>query len=98
MAFGWGFHGRFLVLFVFNILDEEFFYRGVLLPKMEGAFGKWGWVANGAPFGLVHTHEPWVILPPALDGAIIFALPVRRLRSTWIRSLFMLRQIGSFSP
>ncbi len=80
----WGFYGLFLVLFVFNILGEEFFFRGVLLPKMEGAFGKWDWVANGVLFGLYHLHEPWIILPAALDSAIIFALPVRRLRSTWL--------------
>jgi membrane protease YdiL (CAAX protease family) len=80
----WGFYGLFLVLFVFNILGEEFFFRGVLLPKMEGAFGKWSWVANGVLFGLFHLHEPWIILPAALDGAIIFALPVKRFRSTWL--------------
>jgi membrane protease YdiL (CAAX protease family) len=80
----WGFYGLFLVLFVFNILGEEFFFRGVLLPKMEGAFGKWDWVANGVLFGLYHLHEPWVILPAALDGAIIFSLPVSRFRSTWL--------------
>jgi len=80
----WGFYGLFLVLFVFNILGEEFFFRGVLLPKMEGAFGKWDWLANGVLFGLFHLHEPWVILPAALDGAVIFALPVRRFRSTWL--------------
>jgi membrane protease YdiL (CAAX protease family) len=80
----WGFYGLFLVMIVFNILGEEFFFRGVLLPKMEGAFGKWSWVANGVLFGLFHLHEPWVILPAALDGAIVFALPVRRFRSTWL--------------
>lgn len=80
----WGFYGLFLIMFVFNILGEEFLFRGVLLPKMQGAFGKWDWVANGVLFGLFHLHEPWIILPAALDGAIIFALPVRRFRSTWL--------------
>jgi membrane protease YdiL (CAAX protease family) len=68
---------------VFNILGEEFLFRGVLLPKMEGVFGKWDWVANGVLFAFYHLHEPWVILP-ALDGAILFALPARRFRSTWL--------------
>jgi membrane protease YdiL (CAAX protease family) len=80
----WGFYVLFLIMFVFNILGEEFFFRGVLLPKMEGVFGKWDWVANGVLFGLFHLHEPWIILAAALDGAIIFALPVRRFRSTWL--------------
>jgi membrane protease YdiL (CAAX protease family) len=74
-----------LICNVFNyFFGEEFLFRGVLLPKMEGAFGKWDWVANGVLFGLYHLHEPWIILPAALDSAIIFALPVRRLRSTWL--------------
>ena len=84
LAGAWGFYGLFLVMFVFNILGEESFFRGVLLPKMEGAFGKWDWVANGVLFGLFHLHEPWIILPAALDGAILFAWPVKRFRSTWL--------------
>ena len=79
----WGFYGLLLVMFVLNILGEEFFFRGVLVPKMQGTFGKWDWVANGVLFGLFHLHEPWIILPAALDGAILFAFPVKRFRSTW---------------
>ena len=79
----WGFYGLFVVMSVFNIVGEEFIFRGVLLPKMEGAFGKWDWVANGVLFAFYHLHEPWVILP-ALDGAILFSLPARRFRSTWL--------------
>ena len=80
----WGFYGLFFLLSVFNIFGEEFLFRGVLLPKMEGVFGKWDWVANGVLFGLYHFHEPWVILPAAIDGAIYFAFPTRRFRCTWL--------------
>jgi hypothetical protein len=34
---------------------------GMLLPKMEGVFGKWSWVANGVLFGFYHLHQPWGI-------------------------------------
>ncbi len=84
LAGNWSFFGLFFLLLVFNIFGEEFFFRGVLLPKMGGAFGKWDWVANGLLFGLFHLHEPWIILPAAIDGAIIFALPAKYLRSTWL--------------
>ncbi|MGB7031701.1 MAG: CPBP family intramembrane glutamic endopeptidase [Syntrophobacteria bacterium] len=80
----WGFYALFLVMLVFNILGEELLFRGVLLPKMKGAFGKWDWVANGVLFGLYHLHEPWIIIPAALDGAILFAFPVKHFRSTWL--------------
>jgi membrane protease YdiL (CAAX protease family) len=79
----WTFGGFFLILMVFNIFGEEFFFRGVLLPKMGGVFGKWDWVANGVLFGLFHLHEPWVILPAAIDTAVTFSLPAKYFRNTW---------------
>ena len=87
----WGFYALFLVLFVFNILGEEFLFRGVLLPKMEGAFGKWDWVANGVLFGLYHLHEPWIILQRpsmglfcSLSRSSVFAAPGwRSLLTLW---------------
>jgi len=43
----WWFLALFVVQAIFNtILGEEFLFRGVLLPKMEGVFGRWSWVAN----------------------------------------------------
>jgi membrane protease YdiL (CAAX protease family) len=84
LAGNWSFFGLFLILLVFNIFGEEFFFRGVLLPKMGGAFGKWDWVVNGLLFGIFHLHEPWIILPAAIDGAILFALPAKYFRSTWL--------------
>ena len=54
----WWFLGLFVVNAIFNtILGEEFLFRGVLLPKMEGAFGRWSWVANGAMHGFYHLHR-----------------------------------------
>ena len=84
LAGNWSFFGLILILLVFNIFGEEFFFRGVLLPKMGGAFGKWDWVVNGLLFGIFHLHEPWIILPAAIDGAILFALPAKYFRSTWL--------------
>jgi len=83
LAGNWTFFVSVLLLLVFNIFGEEFLFRGVLLPKMAGAFGRWDWVANGVLFGLFHLHEPWIILPAAIDGAILFALPAKYFRSTW---------------
>ena len=85
LAGAWGFYGLFLVMFVFNILGEELFFRGVLLPKMEGAFGKWDWVVNGVLMGAYHWHQPWMIPGAALVvGPLLFSLPSRRFRSTWL--------------
>ena len=62
----WWFFALFLVFAVFNtILGEEFLFRGVLLPKMEGVSGRWSWVANGVLHGLWHVHQPGVSRGPS---------------------------------
>jgi len=83
LAGNWAFFGLFLVMAVFNIAGEEFLFRGVLLPKMKGAFGKWDWVVNGVLMGAYHWHQPWMILSAALLMSPLFAFPARRFRSTW---------------
>jgi uncharacterized protein len=66
-----------------TILGEEFLFRGVLLPKMEAAFGRWSWVANGVLFGLYHVHQPWGI-PNAVLTGLLYTFPAYRFRSTWM--------------
>jgi uncharacterized protein len=66
---------------VFNtVLGEELLFRGVLLPRMQGAFGRFDWVANGFLFALYHLHMPWVI-PSSLVDTFALAYPSRRYRS-----------------
>lgn len=79
----WGLVGLFLVSSLFsNFLGEEFLFHGVLLPKMEGVFGKWDWVANGALFGFYHLHQPWGILSNMVFGWIV-AFAGKRFHSNW---------------
>jgi hypothetical protein len=79
----WYLIGLMLVHIVGNYLyGEEFLFRSILLPKMNGVFGKWDWLANAVLFGIYHVHKPWVI-PSAILAGIIFAYPSRRFRCTW---------------
>jgi membrane protease YdiL (CAAX protease family) len=81
----WWFLALFVVQAIFNtILGEEFLFRGVLLPKMEGVFGRWSWVANGVLFGLYHVHQPWGIVGAVISGALLYTYPTWRFRSTWM--------------
>jgi len=85
LAGAWWFLALFLVFAIFNtILGEEFLFRGVLLPKMEGVFGRWSWVANGVLFGFYHLHQPWGILTAIVGGVLCYTLPAWRFRSTWM--------------
>jgi len=80
----WGWFAVVMTMFVFNtVLGEELLFRGVLLPRMNGAFGDRDWVANGVLFAGYHLHVPWVI-PGALLDMFFIAYPVKRYRSAWI--------------
>ena len=79
----WDFFVLFVIASVFNnFLSEEFLFRGVLLPKMKGVFGRWDWVANGVVFGLYHLHQPWGIPGNILFGCLM-AFTGKRYRSNW---------------
>ena len=80
----WGWYGLILVLFLFNtVLGEELLFRGLLLPRMNGAFGRGDWVANGVLFAGYHLHVPWVI-PWTLLDTFFLAYPTKRYRSAWM--------------
>jgi membrane protease YdiL (CAAX protease family) len=71
-----------VAMFVFNtVLGEELLFRGLLLPRMRGAFGRWDWAANGVLFALYHVHVPWVIPQTVLVDTFALAYPARRYRS-----------------
>lgn len=80
----WGWFAVIVVLAIFNtVLGEELLFRGLLLPRMNGAFGRYDWLANGVFFAAYHLHEPWVFLSPLADS-VVLAYPTKRYRSAWI--------------
>jgi membrane protease YdiL (CAAX protease family) len=70
----------FVIGLVFNIFGEEIYYRGYLLPRMRGAFGRWDWVANGVLFTLKHIYQRW-LYPGILVGGLCFAFAAGPLGS-----------------
>jgi len=87
--FGMPVKGQWWVMVVYfagwvcNILGEEFFYRGWMLPRQEQAFGKAAWLANGTMFTFQHWMQPYNFLA-IWPGALFMAWAVQRRRSTWI--------------
>jgi uncharacterized protein len=80
----WGWYALILTMFLFNtVLGEELLFRGFLLPRMNRAFGRGDWLANGILFAAYHVHEPWA-MPSALLDSFIYAYPTKRYRSAWI--------------
>jgi membrane protease YdiL (CAAX protease family) len=66
-AFG-GLSGNWLALFSFfvflslNVIGEEFWWRGYILPRQELAFGNWTWIVHGCLWALFHAFKWWDIL------------------------------------
>jgi uncharacterized protein len=67
LAGSWGWFAVLVTLWVFNtVLGEELFFRGYLLPRMSGTFGRWDWLANGVLFAGYHLHMWWAMPTSAL--------------------------------
>lgn len=71
----------FFELVLNTVVGEELLFRGLLLPRMAGAFGRADWVVNALLFGVYHLHEPWVI-PNAVVTGLLCAGPTKRYRSS----------------
>ena len=77
----WYLIGIMMVSSLFNyLLGEELFFRGILLPKMEGVFGKWAWAANGVLFAAYHVHKIEDV-PIFIFGSIFFSYLNQKYRS-----------------
>ncbi|MBN1580518.1 MAG: CPBP family intramembrane metalloprotease [Anaerolineae bacterium] len=50
------------ITLVFNILGEEFWWRGVVLPRQELALGRWTWVVHGLMWAVFHIFKWWDVL------------------------------------
>lgn len=80
----WWLLGLLAVMIVFNyIIGEELIFRGILLPKMNGVFGKWDWLANHILFAAYHLHKiaDW---PAMLLMDWIIPLRAKQFKSYWV--------------
>ena len=80
----WGWFALIALSQIFNtVLGEELLFRGLLLPRMNDAFGRADWAANGVLFTAYHLHVPWA-MPATLLDTFILSYPTKRYRSAWI--------------
>ena len=68
---------------IFNIIGEEFWYRGWMLPRQEVAFGRYAWIMNGAIFTFQHWMQPWNFLA-ILPGTLFMSYVIQLRKNTWI--------------
>lgn len=66
-----------------SLFAEELFFRGVLLPRMRGVFGRGDWAANALLYAFYSLFQYWMIPIRFLEG-LILARSARRYSSTWM--------------
>ncbi|MEE4271167.1 MAG: CPBP family intramembrane glutamic endopeptidase [Thermoanaerobaculales bacterium] len=71
----------YLILLALNIIGEEFWWRGYILPRQELAFGKGTWVIHGTMWALFHAFKWWHIIG-LLPMTLGLSLYVIRSRNT----------------
>ena len=82
MKGAWWLLGVWFVFYLFNVLGEELWWRGYILPRQELAHGRFTWVVHGILWTLFHIFylvEMLMLLP----GALALAWVCQREKSTW---------------
>lgn len=79
----WGWLVLIPLLWASGVCAEECLFRGVLLPRMRGVFGRRHGLANGVLYGLYHLYKPWAI-PFRLLESVAIVRPARKCDSTVI--------------
>jgi len=86
-----------LILLAFNIFGEEFWWRGVVLPRQELVHGKWTWIIHGTMWALFHAFKYWAwigLLPVTLALSYV----AQKRKNTWpgIINHFIINGISLF--
>jgi membrane protease YdiL (CAAX protease family) len=78
----WGLVVFMLVLLFFNVMGEEFWWRGLILPRQELTHGKHTWLIHGTLWALFHAFKYWSIIG-LLPVCLILSLVAQRRQNTW---------------
>lgn len=71
-----------LILLAFNIIGEEFWWRGVILPRQELVHGKNTWLVHGTMWALFHAFKYWSWLG-LLPVCLALSFVAQKRRNTW---------------
>lgn len=71
----------YLLLLFFNIVGEEFWWRGYILPRQEAALGGRAWLVHGLLWWAFHAFKWWDLLP-LLPVCLLISLLAQRTRNS----------------
>ena len=81
--------GRYWILLVWlpywilNIMGEEIFWRGIMMPRQEVSFGKYTWIIHGFGWGLFHIAFGWQLLITLIPIIFIQSYVVQKTKNSW---------------
>ena len=70
-----------LVILIFNVVGEEFWFHGYLLPRQELTYEKKAWIINGFLWYAYHLFWPWNLFR-SLPESIASSYVCQKLEST----------------
>jgi membrane protease YdiL (CAAX protease family) len=78
----WGLVLFTLILLFFNIVGEEFWWRGLILPRQELTHGRNTWLIHGTLWALFHAFKYWSVIG-LLPVCLTLSYVAQRRQNTW---------------
>jgi membrane protease YdiL (CAAX protease family) len=78
----WDIVALYLVFFFFNIVGEELWWRGYILPRQELVHGRATWLVHGLLWALFHVYKWWDIIG-LLPVCLLISFTAQHLRTNW---------------
>lgn len=78
----WGVVVLFIVTFFFNIVGEELWWRGYILPRQELAFGRLAWLIQGLLWAAFHAFKYWDVIG-LLPICLLISFAAQRTQRNW---------------
>ncbi len=85
-----------VVVLFFNIVGEELWWRGYILPRQELSFGRTTWWVHGILWACFHMYKWWGV-PAMMITCCVIPFVAQRTRNTWpgMISHFIINGAGS---
>lgn len=71
----------FFILLIFNVLGEELWWRGYILPRQELTHGNKAWIVQGILWAFFHIYKWWEV-PAMILPALVVPFMAQRRHST----------------
>lgn len=81
LAGNWGAFLLYLLLLFVNVVGEEFWWRGYILPRQEIALGRGAWLVHGLLWWGFHAFKWWDMLP-ILPVTLLISYVAQRTENT----------------